>query len=77
MATANSKTVRINLLGIAKINLEPFISIKSPRRLISRCPAIMLAVNRIDSVIGRIMLLTSSIITMKFIRGKGVPLGRV
>lgn len=77
MATASSNIVKINLPGMAKINLVLFISIKSPKRLIKRCPAIILAVRRIDSVIGRITLLTSSINTMKFIRGIGVPLGRV
>lgn len=35
----------------------------------------MLATNRTDSVIGRIILLTISIITIKFISGVGVPMG--
>lgn len=77
IATASSKVVRINLPGIAKINLDLVISIKSPNRLIRRWPAIMLAVKRMDSVIGRIILLTSSISTMKFMSGAGVPLGMV
>jgi len=43
--------------------------------LSNRCPATMLADSRIDRVIGRMMLLTSSIITMKFIKAVGVPVG--
>jgi len=37
----------------------------------------MLADSRIDKVIGRMMFLVSSIITMKFIRAIGVPVGTV
>jgi hypothetical protein len=62
---------------MARVKLDLVFIIKSPKRLIKRCPAIMLAVSRIESVIGRIMLLTSSIKTIKFISGVGVPLGRV
>ncbi len=46
-----------------------------PRSDISRWPAIRLAVRRTHKVMGRIRLLTSSIITIKFIRGTGVPWG--
>jgi len=77
IATANSSTVRINLPGIARVKLDMDFIMKSPNRLIKRCPAIILAVSRIESVIGRIILLTSSIRTIKFINGVGVPLGRV
>jgi hypothetical protein len=77
MATANSKIVRINLPGMAIANLALFLIMKFPKRLINRCPAIMFAVNRMDSVIGRMMFLISSIKTMKFIKGTGVPLGMV
>lgn len=42
---------------------------------IKRCPATMLADSRTDKVMGRIMFLTISMITMKFIRGVGVPIG--
>jgi len=77
IATASSKDVRINIPGIAKIKFGLVIIMKFPNRLIRRCPAIILAVKRIDSVIGRIIFLTSSINTMKFIKGVGVPLGRV
>lgn len=37
----------------------------------------MLAVNRTDKVIGRIIFLTISITNMKLIKGKGVPIGIV
>jgi len=77
IATANSNIVRINLPGIARVKLDMDFIIKSPKSLIKRCPAIILAVSRIESVIGRITLLTSSISTIKFISGVGVPLGRV
>jgi hypothetical protein len=46
-----------------------------PRRDINKWPAIRLAVKRTHKVMGRIRLLTSSIITMKFIKGTGVPWG--
>jgi len=42
---------------------------------INRCPATMLADKRIDRVIGRIIDLIISIITIKFIRLVGVPDG--
>jgi len=48
---------------------------KFPSKLISKCPAVMLADRRIDNVNGRIRFLVISIITMKFIRGYGVPVG--
>lgn len=51
------------------------ISEKLAKRLISRCPATILAVSRIARVIGRIMFLMNSIRTIKFIRGSGVPVG--
>jgi len=43
--------------------------------IMSKCPAIMLAVKRTDRVIGRIILLIISMINMKFIKGSGVPVG--
>jgi hypothetical protein len=46
-----------------------------PRRDISKWPAIKLAVSRTHSVMGRIKFLTSSMITMKFMRAIGVPCG--
>lgn len=41
----------------------------------SKCPAVRLAIKRILSVKGRIILLTSSIRTINLINGTGVPLG--
>jgi len=46
-----------------------------PRSVISKWPAIMLAANRTDSVIGRIIFLTISIQTINDIRATGVPWG--
>lgn len=46
-----------------------------PRRQRSKWPAIMLAVNRIARVKGRINKLIDSIITMNGIRINGVPCG--
>lgn len=45
------------------------------RRVSRRCPAIILAASRTERVIGRIMLLMISMITMKGIRAAGVPMG--
>jgi len=59
------------------MKLELVLNMKSPKRLINRWPAIIFAVRRIESVIGRIIFLISSINTIKFINGIGVPLGRV
>lgn len=44
-------------------------------RVINKCPAIMFAANRTDSVKGRIMLLTVSIQTINIISNIGVPWG--
>lgn len=41
----------------------------------SKCPAVMFAVRRTHSVIGRMMILTVSTKTIKFIKGVGVPWG--
>lgn len=46
-----------------------------PRRVKRRWPAIILAANRTDKVIGRIIFLTISINTINGIRGAGVPKG--
>ena len=45
------------------------------RRAIRRCPATILADSRIERVMGRIILLIISIITIKFIKALGVPKG--
>lgn len=44
-------------------------------KLINRCPATILAVRRTAKVIGRIILLIVSMITIKFISWTGVPIG--
>lgn len=73
-ATADSKTV--STIGIGTLITILILLIESsafPRRDISKCPAIMLAVRRTHRVIGRMILLVSSISTMKFISASGVP----
>ena len=75
-ATAVSRMVRIRGPRIPiMMDVTVKCSMALPRSDISRCPATRLAVNRTHRVTGRIRLLISSIITMKFIRGKGVPCG--
>jgi len=51
------------------------INAKFLKSLINKCPATILADNRTERVIGRIKFLISSIITIKFIRAVGVPVG--
>lgn len=46
-----------------------------PRRVINKCPAIILAANRTAKVPGRITLLIVSIHTINGIRTAGVPWG--
>ena len=46
------------------------------RRDSKRCPAIILAVNRTERVMGRINILVNSIRTMMGMRKNGVPVGR-
>ena len=46
-----------------------------PRRVRSKCPAIMLAASRTARVPGRMTFLTVSMITINGIRAPGVPLG--
>jgi len=53
----------------------PLLTKAFPNKDIRRCPAIKFAVSRTHKVIGRIMFLTSSIITMNIIRTLGVPWG--
>jgi len=56
---------------IEEVSLIP----EDPRSVKSKCPAIILAVRRIDRVRGRINRLIDSIITMNGIRANGVPEG--
>ena len=46
-----------------------------PSKVSKRCPATILAANRIERVPGRIILLTVSIITITGINMPGVPVG--
>jgi hypothetical protein len=73
-ATADSSTERVRDTGVARI-LGKILRLHRafPSRVISRCPAIRLAVSRTHKVIGRIMFLVSSIITINDIRTTGVP----
>jgi len=76
-ATADSRTVRVRG-RIARGNVREvgIPTIKLPSRDIRRCPAIKLAVSRTHSVIGRIRLLTNSILTINIISAGGVLWGR-
>lgn len=72
--TADSKVrravwtiIKILIKGIG-IDLPVF-----PRSVINRCPAIILAVNRIARVKGRIIFLIVSMHTIKGINNPGVP----
>lgn len=47
------------------------------RSSINKCPATILAVNRTDKVIGRMIFLTISMTNIKLIKGRGVPMGIV
>ena len=74
--TPNSKVDRISIKGNEdSINGEE--RQKFPKRLISKCPATIFADKRTERVIGRIMFLTNSIRTIKFISWKGVPEGTI
>lgn len=76
-ATADSKIVSI--IGIMNMIIEEikFVDIIAfPNSDINKCPAIIFAVSRTHKVIGRIMFLVSSMITMNLISAIGVPCGR-
>jgi len=76
-ATALSRTVRIiGRIHVTERYLAGIDNMAFLNKDMRRCPAIMLAVSRTHSVIGRIRFLVSSIRTMKFIREVGVPCGR-
>lgn len=51
------------------------LTIWLPSKVKRRCPAIILAAKRTESVIGRIIFLTNSMSTIKGIRTAGVPVG--
>lgn len=76
MATAHSNINNIIWVINNKTNIydtidEPVF----PNRVINKCPAIILAVNRIAKVPGRIIFLMVSIQTIKAINIEGVPCG--
>src|SRR5882724_7168375 len=74
--TAVSSTDSARGIVILGISMGSVIFVRtSPRRVISRCPAIRLAVSRTHSVMGRISLLINSIITINMVRMGGVPCG--
>ena len=75
-ATATSNSNNRNKPSIKdsklkKLKLGPW----DPSKVNNKCPATMLAANRIDNVKGRIILLTVSIITITGIKNLGVPTG--
>jgi hypothetical protein len=73
-ATADSKTESVKETGVAKMFCNILILDRAlPNKVISRCPAIKLAVRRTHRVIGRMMFLVNSIITINDIRTAGVP----
>jgi len=75
-ATASSKhKSKISLIIRIKITRPPAAGPWDPKSVNNKCPATMLAASRIESVPGRITLLTVSIITITGIRATGVPLG--
>lgn len=75
--TENSRINRIVCLKIINIiKAWELISLpESPKRVRSKWPAIIFAVNRIDKVKGRITILIDSIITINGMRMGGVPIG--
>jgi len=77
-ATALSK-VRSRICVISSLNRIRFeaMAVWLPKRVISRCPATILAISRTDSVIGRIILLIDSINTIKGINKEGVLWGTI
>lgn len=76
MATADSRTSN-NTCVIIKIQIKLVLIIGPvfPKRVRSKCPAIMLAVKRIAKVPGRIKFLIVSMQTIKGIKIGGVPCG--
>ena len=67
---------RVNIMIYAGIEIvRLFVLIPFPINLISKWPAMMLAVNRTDNVIGRIINLVSSIITIRGAIAMGDPFG--
>lgn len=75
-ATADSRTIRRISADISGASINQLVETSwFPKSVKSRCPAIMLAARRTERVMGRIMLLMISMITIKGIRTGGVPEG--
>jgi len=75
--TAISNTARMSRGMDEVIILLKDVNAKFLRSSINKWPATILAVNRTDNVIGRIIFLTISMINIKLIKGRGVPIGMV
>ena len=61
----------IRKIKFTGLNIGPW----DPNKVNNKCPATILAAKRIDNVIGRIIFLTVSIITIIGIKKAGVPVG--
>lgn len=74
IATADSRTRRRSwvMIRMFTITIDRDVPV-FPRSVSNRCPAIILAVNRIAKVPGRITFLIVSIQTINGIRTGGVP----
>ena len=73
-ATSNINN-KINLIIKIIIIIADTFGPWEPNSVNNKCPATILAAKRIDKVIGRIMFLTVSIITIIGIKKEGVPSG--
>ena len=79
IATANSRTVsRTGIINVIRAVVVLFISVSvaPPINWINKCPAVMLAVNRMARATGWTKRLMVSIITSIGISGVGVPCGK-
>ena len=79
IATANSRTVsRTRIINVIRAVVVLFISVSvaPPIKWINKCPAVMLAVNRMARATGWTKRLMVSIITSIGISGVGVPCGK-
>lgn len=74
-ATANSNIINPMNNHIIINNNGKLLITLLPNNVISKCPAIMFAVNRTAKDPGRIKFLMDSINTIKGIRIEGVPIG--
>lgn len=73
-ATSNNNSKTILIINNNKFNVFK-LGPCEPSSVNSKWPATILAANRIDKVIGRMMLLIVSIITIIGIKNLGVPTG--